>query len=318
MIKIINAHFYKIVLISFSFALAIVVLPFFSDWTFNQEAFIYSPEDGSTFFSQAKSSIELSHKKDDEYVVRFSLASETNKPASLRRDMSLLFENGIFVSAIKQSLREQIFIEEVGTYDGEDSGRYDALTFHHAEIHHLDEQINSKYTWSSDQLYVTGSPFSQLSSFSEATDQNESKSKDILDSVIDQQGSNELEKLVTEFQIDKNDYYVFSLLELPNYKHIPLPGLTEQETYAAIGKLWEDLYRYYILGIDTFTEETYSPVGNSIPHILLHKDGTHLLLLYRTKDGSKQQLLQLIRKFEDTATQTEDERIRSNSSSSSW
>lgn len=299
MIKKINRYFYNIVFISFGVALLLISLPAFSDWTQNKEAFIFFPEDETIFFKHAKSSIELLNKKDDdEYVLNIAFSSETNKPAFLRKDMSLLFENGTFVHSMKESLKDQLFIEEVGTYDGEDSGRFDSITFHHAETHYSNEQINSKFTWSSDQLYVADSPFSLLHSFHEPSDQNEEKDKEILDSILMQQLSYELDGLLEEFHINGDYYHAFTLLDLPNYQEVALPGLTEKETYATLGKIWESLYRFYVLGINTFTEETYSPYGNSIPHILLHKDGTHLLLLYETKDGSKQQLLQLIQKLD--------------------
>ncbi|SER68569.1 hypothetical protein [Salipaludibacillus aurantiacus] len=305
MFKKMNKHFYKIFFFSFT---AAVILSFtsFSQWTFMNEVFIFFPEDEQVFFREAKTELDLLSKKDDdEYTLKWSFASETNKPAFLRKDMSILFDNGIFAGARKQSLKDQLFIEEAGTFEGEDSGRYNAITFHHAELHYPEDIYKSKHTWSKDQLYVIDSPLTPLYSFKEADTEEDAQSKKILDSIIDQQMGYVLEGLLEEFQISAEDYYLFTLLDLPDYLNTPLPGLTEKETFAVLGRLWEGLYRYYILGINTFTEESYSPEGNSIPHILLHKEGTHLLILYETKDGSRQQLLQMIPK-EDPAADQED------------
>jgi len=260
------------------------------------EAFIFFPEDEQIYFREANTALELLIKKDnDEYALEWSFSSETNEPAFLRSDMSLLFENGTFMGARKQSLKDQIFIEEVGTINGEDSGRYDVITFHHAEVHYSNDTLRSKHTWSQDQLYVEDSPLSPLHSFKNPSTEDEERSKKILNSIMSQQLSYQLDGLLEEFNINIADYHYFTILDFPDFINFPLPGLTQKETFSIIGQLWEGFYRYYILGINTFTEETYSPKGNSLPHVLLHKDGTHLLLLYETRDGTRQQLFQLIK-----------------------
>ncbi|PYZ94306.1 hypothetical protein CR194_01875 [Salipaludibacillus keqinensis] len=303
MLRLINDHFFKIAITALALA---IILSFtsLSSWKSMDEVFIFFPEDEHIFFREAKTNLDLLSKKDnDEYILQWSFASETNEPAFLRSDLSIMFENGAFAAAKKQSLKDQLFIEGVESYDGEDSGRFDVITFHHAETHYEEDIYRSKHAWSQDQLYVVDSPFSQLHAFKEPSSDDESRSKQVLDSIIDQQLSYELDELVEEFQIDVDEYHLFTLLDLPQYMHLPLPGMTEKESFATVGQLWEGFYRYYVLGINTFTEETYSPRGNSIPHILLHKDGTHLLLLYKTKDGSKQQLFQMINKDEDMTYQ---------------
>ncbi|WP_416149373.1 hypothetical protein ACM26V_24535 [Salipaludibacillus sp. HK11] len=295
MIKFINKHFFKIAGLSLSLAIILSFTSLFS-WRIMDEAFIFFPEDDQIYFREGNTALELLSKKDnDEYLLEWSFSSETNEPAFLRSDMSLLFENGTFVKARKQSLKDQLFIEEVGTADGEDSGRYDVVTFHHAEVHYPDDMMKSKHTWSQDQLYVIDSPLSPLHSFKKASTDEERQSKQILDSIMDQQLTYQLDGLLEEFNIDLDEYYYFTLLDFPDFIHYPLPGLTQKETFSIIGQLWEGFYRYYILGINTFTEETYSPKGNSLPNVLLHKEAQHLLLLYETKDGKRQQLFQLIK-----------------------
>ncbi|MCR6106376.1 hypothetical protein HXA34_08795 [Salipaludibacillus agaradhaerens] len=298
MLKKINKHFYKIVFLAFFTAIVLSFTPL-SPWRAMNEVFIFFPEDDNVYFKEARTSLELLSKKDDdEYSLRWAFASETNKPAFLRKDMSIVFENGVFKGAKMQSLQEQLFIEEITTFDGEDSGRYDALTFHHAELHYEKDIYKSKHAWSKDHLYVSDSPLAPLSSFKEPLSAQEKESQQLLDTIINQQLDYVLEGLLEEFHINSEEYDVYSLLDLPDYAQTPLPGLNEKETFATLGRLWEGFYRYYILGINTFTEETYSPIGNSLPHVLIHQDGTHLLLVYEMKDGTRQQLLQMIDEVE--------------------
>ncbi|WP_280768440.1 hypothetical protein [Salipaludibacillus daqingensis] len=295
MLKMINSHFFKIASISLLIAIILSITSIFP-WNKMDEAFIFFPEDEQVYFREANTSLELLSKKDsDEYVLEWAFSSETNEPAFLRSDMSLLFENGTFIGARKQSLKDQLFIEEVGTIEGEDSGRYDVITFHHAEVHYSKDKLRSKHTWSQDQLFVVDSPLTPLHSFKEPATDEEVKSKKLLNSIMDQQLTYQLDGLLEEFQINIDEYHYYTLLDLPDFVNYPLPGLTQKETFSIIGQLWEGYYRYYLLGINTFTDETYSPKGNSLPNILLHKDGTHLLLLYETKDGTRQQLFQLIK-----------------------
>ncbi|UCZ54556.1 hypothetical protein LGQ02_07315 [Bacillus shivajii] len=298
-----------IIYICCAFIVAIIfyLFPHFYSTTM-REAFIYFPEDDQIEFIDASTNIKLIDTKDEnEYYLEWKTASETDKKAYLRQDIGFIFENGVLISTQSEWREKTKKLKNKVTLHGEDSGRYEAITFHFAEVHYPDDIIKSKQIMTEDKHYVIDTPLSPLVDFKKAKSQSEQRGKELLDSIIDQQLTYTVEGLIEQFKINKESYHIFPLTEIAQFQTEPLPSMSQEETNAVIGRMWEGLYRYYLLGTNTFTEETYDPIGNTMPFVFLSKDDTHLLVLYETADKKGQQLLQLIPKSEDNENLSKNE-----------
>ncbi|MBU9724212.1 MULTISPECIES: hypothetical protein [Bacillaceae] len=284
-----------IIIFSFIFSIAIYSFtPWFSSSKMS-ETFLYFPEDDQLSFTKFETNINLMEIKDEnEYFLSWEFESQTDKPVYLRHDVSLFFENGRLADLGIVKNQEVDHLLGDGIFHGDDSGRHEAITYHYAEVHYSDDIIRSKKKMSSDILYVVDSALSPLQTFKEPASSMERKNKELLDSIIDQQLDYVWEGLMEEYNINPDNYNQIPFNKLVKYTSEPLPNFSEEESSKIISRLWEGLYRHYILGINTFTDKDYDPIGNSLPLILLHKDGTHLIIVYETADKTPQQLLQQI------------------------
>ncbi|ADU29923.1 hypothetical protein [Evansella cellulosilytica] len=275
--------------------LLFILLPVGETTTNLSEALIYFPEDDKLTFIESNSNVKLLELKDEnEYILEWSFDSLTDEQVYLRQDISLLFENGVLVDLMNHSEMNADKVIGDKQYYGEDSGKHEMITLHYAEVHHSDEVIKSKRIITSDLLYIIDSPLSPIMTFKKPSTTMESRSKDLLDSIIDQQLSYIYDGLIKEFNIDKSQYEEIPFTEIVKYNDDVLPSFSKEETSEIVGRLWEGLYRNYVLGINTFNDKEYDPIGNSLPLVLLHKGGGHLMVLFETADGTKQQLYQLI------------------------
>ncbi|MDG5788742.1 hypothetical protein QA612_14800 [Evansella sp. AB-P1] len=288
----------KVIVITFTLSFTILILFLLKPFYFENKTSVtmtYFPEDDQVSFSEKSTEIQLLELKDEnEYLLEWRYHSVTDSTVFFRKDISLLFENGSLLGIETDSKQNTDKLNGVSSIHGEDSGRHEAITYHFAEIHYPNDLIKSKFSISSNTLYVIDSSLSPILTFREAKNTMEKRSKELLDSIIDQQLTYIWEGLMEEFQIDQRNYYLIPFNNIDYYVDQPLPSFSREKSTEIIGKLWDGLYRTYISGIDTFNDSTYSPIGSSIPLILLHNEGGHLIILFETADGTKQQLLQHI------------------------
>ncbi|KHF31170.1 hypothetical protein LR68_00118 [Anoxybacillus sp. BCO1] len=94
--------------------------------------------------------------------------------------------------------------------------------------------------------------------------------------------------------LSKNDYYHLYLTELVQYNEQPFMDLTTNETETMIGNLWEGLYKNYFLGIKKQNGSMESPIGSTVPLILIKKDYSQLFVVTETADGELIILKQLL------------------------
>lgn len=261
------------------------------------ETITYFPDDNQVQFIEQGTEIQLLELKDEnEYYLEWQFYSLTDAPVYLRQDVSLLFENGMLMDRKYSVSNTEEKLTGKATFHGEDSGRHEAISYHFAEIHYPENIIKSKQALSSDVLYIIDSPLSPILTFKDPKTTMEERSKELLDSIIDQQLNYTWDRLIEKFQINRGEYVFIPFNDLINYEQEPLPGFTKEETRVVLGKLWEGIYKYYILGTDTFDESNYDPLGSTMPLILLHESGGHMIILYETGDQKKQQLFQHIKR----------------------
>ncbi|WP_162632638.1 hypothetical protein [Paraliobacillus zengyii] len=224
----------------------------------------------------------------DSYTIDWHASSELDELTYLRQDISLLYVDGQ-LKAIKSKWKEQeSTIDLQTTITGEDSSHYQAISYHHAEVHYPEDKIKSVQAMTHDELYVIDSPQTPLEAFKIPTNDLQTEWKETLNHATNQQLYYQWQQLLDHFQLNSDDYLSVPLNMLYQYETTALPNLTAKQTKKVIGQMWEGLYANYIL---PFNES--GPSSKSfIPLILLDKEGTHLRILYQDHKGEMQQLIQ--------------------------
>lgn len=261
-----------------------------------KESLTYFPQDPNVSFSEYKTNLELTDQVDaDEYAIKWTVSSTLQQNAYLRQDVSLLYEDGRLVKTMsnwKENVQE---LKQTKKIPREDSGHFEAVSVHHAEMHYPNDTIKSRQQMSYDSLYVTASPLSPMESFKIPQTEEEKEWQQILEHATMQQLHYVWEELITSYDIDTSKYYRFPLTYLPVYDRHTLPGLNKEQTNQAVGGLLEGLYKNYFFGIKKKNGEIVSPIGSTIPLLLLSKDSSHFLVLTRTPDGENIQFIQQIK-----------------------
>ncbi|HEX7064631.1 MAG TPA: hypothetical protein VF199_06135 [Bacillales bacterium] len=258
-----------------------------------EQKFNYFPEDQSIDFVEYGTNLTWKNRLDeDEYTIKWRAGSKLDRSAYLRQDISLLYEDGLLIDKVFkwEEHTKQLQLEKM--INREDSGHFQAISVHHAEIHYPDGTITSRQQMSYDQLYVTASPFSPMEAFEIPRNEEEKEWQKILNHATKQQLHYVWKALLKDYHLSPSHYYRFSLPYLHVYNRNSLPGMTEQQTEQAIGKLWERLYNDYFLGIKTDGGEIITPIGSSIPLVLLDKKGKRLIILTKAVNGENVKLVQ--------------------------
>ncbi|MGJ7034964.1 hypothetical protein [Anoxybacillus eryuanensis] len=257
-----------------------------------RETIMFFPIDPTVRFTTAETKLSLQpQKKENNYVIDWIVTSSLDRTAYLRQDISLLFANGRLISTQSKwkengkNLIQQKQLKQKG------SRLFQAISYHQGELHN-GNNIRSSQKMSGDVLYVIDSSFSPLQSFRKPTT-NEQKTwantlnkqtQTIVNKVADQMGG----------ILEKDDYYHLYLPELVQYNEQPFMDLTTNETEVMVGNLWEGLYKNYFLGIKKQNGSIESPIGSTVPLILIKKDYSKLFVVTETADGELVILKQLL------------------------
>ncbi len=260
-----------------------------------RESFTYFPPDPDVSFDSASTSLTiLTQEDEDEYTLNWKTESTLSETAYLRQDLSFLYEEGRLIDSMSTWKENTATIRQKKGITSEDSGHYEAITYHYGEIHYPNDVIKSAQKMSYDQLYVIDSPMTPLESFKQASSEEEKEWQYILDHAIDQQAQLVFKSMVAEYNLHPEDYTILSLTSLDQYENKALPGLSRKQTTDAIGGIWEGLYKNYFLGILLPDGSTEPPIESTIPVILIHKQSPYLLILFQTKSGKNVQLIQYL------------------------
>src|SRR5699024_8224797 len=142
----------------------------------------------------------------------------------LRQDVTLLYMDGQ-LKAIKGLWREnEKNISLHATFDESDSSFFEAITFHHGEIHYPNEEIKSIQKVTSDHLYVVDSPHTPLMSFREPNSPIQKEWEETMDRATSQQLQYVWKKWLTEANIEKEQYDSFSLMDIKKFEDKAISG----------------------------------------------------------------------------------------------
>ncbi|WP_041638129.1 hypothetical protein [Anoxybacillus flavithermus] len=256
------------------------------------EAIMFFPIDPTVYFTTAETKLSLQpKKKETRYVVDWIVTSSLDRTAYLRQDVSLLFANGRLVATQTKwkengkSLIQQKQLEQKG------SRLFQAISYHQGELHNGND-IRSSQKMSGDVLYVIDSSFAPLQSFRKPTTAEQKTWTNTLNKQTQTIVNKTANQMGNILQAD--DYYHLYLPELVQYNEQPFMDLTTNETKIMIGNLWEGLYKNYFLGIKKQNGSIESPIGSTVPLILIQKDYSKLFVVTETADGELVILKQLL------------------------
>lgn len=249
----------------------------------------YFPMDEETSFEKASTRLEMvSEKTNDSYELTWESESKSDKEIYLRQDASILFSNGILRGIRSKWIEGADSIRIKEKLYGEDSSYFQAISYHHGEIHYPDDQIKSIQQITYDQLYVIDSPNTALESFKTPENEYETQWSTLLDHTTHQQLLYSWKLLIDYFNIDNESYFSVPLTRLYKYNNEPLPSFTQKQTNQIIGQLWEGIYKNYIINAKNIEN---NQLKSYVPLVLFDKQNEHLIVLYEL-NGEKEQLIQ--------------------------
>ncbi|MGE8204511.1 hypothetical protein ACQKP0_08090 [Heyndrickxia sp. NPDC080065] len=263
----------------------------------SKETIIFFPLHKEAQFNSAQTQISfVPGMKQTNYKIDFSIHSELDRNAYLRQDIGLLFRNGklIKIKGIGDWKQNTSILDQSNLLKDSGSGYYQAISFHYGEIHD-NEAISSVQEMSNNYLYVIQSKFSPtFISFRTSRTKDELQWENTINQLIEKQLTEVWKHGMLSLGIDLNQYLSIPITELANYNQRPLPGFTKMQSQEIIGKLWEGLYKNYLLGIKKEDGTSVHPLGSSVPLLLINRNRHELLVLIITKDLEPELLKQSI------------------------
>lgn len=228
-------------------------------------------------FTEAKTDLIVD---DENERIIWQISSTTDESTYLRQDVGLLFENGMLKGVQSKWLEnEKRLYQEKQLPLPHNNRLYEAISYHHAEIHEENEQIFSIHDiTSSEQAIITKN-----------NKMNDEKNRAIkkLTEQITTERNRYYEQLIRREKINVANYTLFPLINMEALKQWSLARMSPDKVDRMIGQLWEGLYKNYIISALQENGQGYMPI------ILIANDLSHLIVLYEL-NGTSEKLIQHI------------------------
>jgi hypothetical protein len=275
------------------FLISVSLFPFSGEQR-AKETITYFPLDRTAAFTKAATFLRAEPPKGGRpYRLAWTVSSSLNETAYLRQDISFLFADGRLIATASKWKEDDKTLIQAQESPQQDSHFFQSISFHHAEIHRGDT-ITSSQKMSGDHLYVIDSRHAPFSSFRRPQTTEEKSWQRFLHRATNELLEYTAKTMLEEARIREQNYYHLYLPELLVYNEQPFPDLSPEQTAKMIGNLWEGLYKNYFLGIKQKDGTVLSPLGSTIPLLLVSKDYSHLIVLTKAKNGETVQLIQHI------------------------
>jgi hypothetical protein len=250
----------------------------------SRETIIYFPIDPTISFETASTKLNAQEQPNNSFTLDWKVDSTLEKEGYLRQDISLLFMNGRLIGVLRDWKQNSMVIQQEKSLSAKQSGVFDAVSFHYAELHPGPDVFKSAQYMTGDQLYVISSRLSAFQSFRNPMDSDQKDWKQTLDNLSLAIRKEALLAANKFFQVNSQDYDIFRLTELYATRDKILSGFTNSKREEIIGKLWEGLYKNYVLGIKK-EAQSVSPLNSTEPLLLVAKDKRELIIISLTADG---------------------------------
>ena len=233
-----------------------------------EKTITYFPLNEENNFKEAATSLNVSQVTN---TVHWHVKSISDQVAYLRQDIALLYLNGHLKGVLNKWEQEAQSITQAETItSNEETAYFQAISLHHGEFHDENE-ITSIQQMSTAEAYL----------HKNKAKKNNYQTKQEINSQLQAFWKN----LMNEYNLDEEDYSSYPLTEIKDLSHDLSMAFSSNISEPVIGRLWEGLYRNYIL------EAAHANANDMMPLILLAKDYSHLTILY-TINGENNQLIQ--------------------------
>lgn len=253
------------------------------------ESITFFPIATNVTFKTASTSLNLTGQK-----ILWRIHSTLDRQAYLRQDAGLLYSNGRLIGTLADWKQHTDSLSQTKAIPALENALWQAITFHHAELHEKVEDIFSAQRMTQDQLYVIKQTSDSYIGFHTPKTAAQNRWKTNLDEQTRRMMQYSLNKGVRHYRIHLDEYDVYPLDVFSKIASNHFPGFNKEETAMFIGRLWEGLYKNYLLGIKKQDGTIIDPKGSTLPLILIAKDKTHLLVLTETAKGEPILLRQMI------------------------
>ncbi|WP_067836927.1 hypothetical protein [Amphibacillus sediminis] len=277
----------KIVMISISLGFCVLMACWLSSMSVN--TLKYFPIDPETKFTTAQTDLVLK-ELENQTVLSWIVESNLEKPAYLRQDVSLLFENGQLKGIQSKWIQDEQKIVQEASLALKDSQLYQTISYHYAELHGESNDIKSINKMTTNFLYIIDDTFRPAYAFKNPSTPRQEHWVETLQQMTNQQLDYHWTELINHFNIDRKQYLEIPLIELSDYAEKPLLDLDQARQNRVIAQLWEGLYQNYILPFKVAQKVEHS----LMPLILVSKQSDHLIVVYEDLEGNKKQLIQRI------------------------
>ncbi|PLS15241.1 hypothetical protein CVD28_23215 [Bacillus sp. M6-12] len=273
-------------------ALTIWVIVYYSTAKQAEETIIFFPLDRNVSFESASTALVPRDTSPNKFTIDWKASSQLSEKAYLRQDVSLLYVNSRLAGILKDWKQNTDKLEQNREVTLADSSLLKGITFHYAELQKEPESYLSAQEMSSSTLYVVQSAFSKLQHFKQPLSDEQKDWKQTLDLAGAAVSSRAWEAAIKKFSINRDEYRMLPLTELAFNQDELLEGYPKQKQDEIIGKLWEGLYKNYVLGIKKEDGSSIDPAGSTIPLLLVSKPKGELIVLITAADGTPSLLRQ--------------------------
>ncbi|WP_018923771.1 hypothetical protein [Salsuginibacillus kocurii] len=218
-----------------------------------------------------------------EYQLVTQASTETKAKMYEQSSLTLVFENSHLSFFLEAWEPDTDKLKKLKTTTHEGSRRFDAWTKHQLKTKNLERAT----AISSAQLYTTNSPHTNIHAFTQPKNDRERKGRYVLDHVFQQQLLHEAKQLRLAFDIPK-DIPAISWNHLNEWMESGPKQLSDREAKQVVTTSWH-MYRDHILeGVKREDGTLTTPIGSSMPIIVLDEEDLHLLLML--EDGTPYKL----------------------------
>ncbi|MFD2209175.1 hypothetical protein ACFSMW_05555 [Virgibacillus halophilus] len=249
----------------------------------------YFPENETNQFRSASTTLNLVPGKDSSSHISWQTKSTTDKPAYLRQDITFLFANGE-LRGVHSSWKQHVRTLSYGlSLPAREDAFWQSISLHHAEIHESPDSITGIQQSTADKLYVY-TDASKEHSFHAPNSKGEKEIQTKLQHLTSQRLESNWSELARHFGLQLHDYIVFGLTDLQKYETSALPGMGQKQTHEIVGKLWEGIYKNYLLPAVKYKQ---NGLTSHMPCILLDTKNSEIIVLFDF-NGKPYKLIQQI------------------------
>ncbi|WP_108670803.1 hypothetical protein [Peribacillus acanthi] len=259
----------------------------------SKEVFNYFPADPNVSFIEYRTGLSAENGK-NEYVLDWNTFSELDRKSFLRQDVGLLFKNGRLQGALRNWNQNKSVLSQKEIIHDKVSGLFQAITFHYAEIHPGPSSFSSAQAMSDSTLNVIRSNSEPFQTFSKPFTKEQQEWEQTFSKQLQAIYNDTLTKAENEFNINRNDYTIIPLTLLNEKQGQFLSGFSKAKQTEIVGRLWEGLYKNYLLGIRKGDGSVVSPLNSTTPLLLLHNNRKELDVITVTQDGTPAMLIQAL------------------------